>query len=156
MTLHVCRTCRKELPSSASGTPGARKQSRTCRECRAAYQRLWYQTNRERHKERARRHGADHRKSAKELIRELKDKPCMDCDGRFPHYVMDFDHVRGKKVRGVSAFPSRKVSNDRLLEEIEKCDLVCANCHRLRTARRLEESGKNVYWAVQKRSEPGA
>ena len=47
---------------------------------------------------------------------------------------MDFDHIRGKKLHNVAWLVN--VSERRLLEEIAKCDLVCANCHRIRTARR--------------------
>ena len=33
-------------------------------------------------------------------IRELKEKsPCRDCGKFFPYYVMDFDHVRGRKIQ---------------------------------------------------------
>ena len=46
---------------------------------------------------------------------------------------MDFDHVKGNKDRAISVMVGQKVSKDRILREIEKCELVCANCHRLRT-----------------------
>lgn len=64
--------------------------------------------------------------------------PCSDCNVAYPACVMDFDHLRDK---------SFNVSNlrywsslDRVKDEIAKCDVVCANCHRLRTQRRKEES----------------
>lgn len=63
----------------------------------------------------------------------LKDAPCTDCGGRFPSYCMDFDHVRGIKVASVSAMLNRSASRERILAEIAKCELVCANCHRIRT-----------------------
>lgn len=70
-------------------------------------------------------------------LAELKSLPCMDCGGTFPPECMDFDHVRGDKSfdfgAGVYSFSLRRV-----LEEIEKCDLVCANCHRIRTRKRKE------------------
>lgn len=68
------------------------------------------------------------------LIADLKDKPCADCKGRFPSYVMDFDHVRGEKETNVSAMVGCKM--ERLLDEVGKCDVVCANCHRIRTYER--------------------
>lgn len=66
----------------------------------------------------------------------LKDEPCVDCGIKYPHYVMQFDHVpeRGEKIMDVSAM--KYYSLDRILAEIEKCDLVCANCHCERTHRR--------------------
>jgi hypothetical protein len=68
--------------------------------------------------------------SAKEFIRRYKAaRPCLDCGVSYPFYVMDFDHVRGTKRKEVSSLSTLKS----IKAEIEKCDLVCANCHRHRT-----------------------
>lgn len=71
-------------------------------------------------------------------INALKAAPCTDCHACFHHAAMDFDHVRGEKYKVVSAMWS--YSWERVLAEVAKCDLVCANCHRLRTQGRLEEA----------------
>ena len=63
----------------------------------------------------------------------LKDVPCADCGGRFPAVCMDFDHVRGTKLFEVC---KPKTVGPGLDEEIKKCDVVCSNCHRIRTHRR--------------------
>lgn len=66
----------------------------------------------------------------------LKDRPCLDCGGGFPPYVMQFDHVpeRGKKHQNMSVlYGSRKVSAPGVQAELAKCDIVCANCHAART-----------------------
>jgi len=47
---------------------------------------------------------------------------------------MDFDHVRGAKRFHLSE--SEHKSKRLIKEEIRKCDLVCANCHRIRTHER--------------------
>lgn len=65
----------------------------------------------------------------------LSGKCCVDCGNTDPR-VLDFDHVRGEKVGNVShdvrnAWPVRK-----LLEEIGKCEIRCANCHRIVTFER--------------------
>lgn len=70
------------------------------------------------------------------FVYSKKDKPCMDCGIKYPHYVMDFDHVRGEKYMGISIMRTRRMSLEKLTEEIEKCDVVCANCHRIRTNKR--------------------
>jgi hypothetical protein len=57
--------------------------------------------------------------------------PCIDCGIVFPPECMDFDHVRGVKLFDVGDSVHRSISN--ITEEIEKCELVCANCHRIRT-----------------------
>ena len=66
-------------------------------------------------------------------IRDLKEKsPCLDCGISYPYYVMDFDHVRGKKHKNVmELIPT--LSKKKIDEEIAKCELVCSNCHRIRT-----------------------
>ena len=68
-----------------------------------------------------------------QYIRDLKEKsPCMDCGIKYPYYVMDFDHVRGKKHKNVmELIPT--LSKKKINEEIAKCEIVCSNCHRIRT-----------------------
>lgn len=77
----------------------------------------------------ASRRGTDKRKH---LIRDAKAKPCADCGVQYPYYVMDFDHVRGTKLFNIGE-GATNFGQERLLAEIEKCDVVCANCHRERT-----------------------
>ncbi len=79
------------------------------------------------------------RLEASALIQELKGRPCLDCGRLYPPVCMDFDHVRGEKLMNVSVMPTRMKVLARIREEVAKCDLVCANCHRVRTeSRRVE------------------
>ena len=55
---------------------------------------------------------------------------CVDCGYIGPPETFDFDHVRGTKIGSVSIL----LRGNRGIEESEKCDLVCANCHRIRTS----------------------
>jgi len=74
-----------------------------------------------------------------EFVNSLKDKPCMDCGGTYPTFVMDFDHRdRKQKVSTISRVIRDMWSKERILSEIKKCDLVCANCHRIRTYKKSE------------------
>jgi hypothetical protein len=66
----------------------------------------------------------------KDLIIKEKDKPCADCGIKYNSWQMDFDHTRGQKLFSIGIV---KTSLKRLKEEINKCDVVCANCHRQRT-----------------------
>ena len=72
-----------------------------------------------------------------ELLRELRTGPCMDCGQTFQPHQMDFDHREGtiKRFRLTDGGASLRPTPD-LLEEAAKCDVVCANCHRIRTQRR--------------------
>jgi hypothetical protein len=63
----------------------------------------------------------------------LKDRPCTDCHRLYPPYVMQFDHrVKSEKKFNIAAAFYHGPWSE-VLAEIEKCDLVCANCHAERT-----------------------
>jgi hypothetical protein len=81
------------------------------------------------------------------LVRDLRNRPCADCQGVYPSDAMEFDHVpgRGGKLGAVGSRPSIRA----VLEEARKCDVVCANCHRVRTQRRRRD-------AVQAKKERGS
>jgi hypothetical protein len=70
------------------------------------------------------------------LLNAAKEVPCMDCGVEYPPYIMDFDHRDPSQKTGEV---TRLVTHGekRVLEEIAKCDIVCANCHRERTHSRL-------------------
>lgn len=72
------------------------------------------------------------------LIRNGKDRPCADCGMKYHWFAMDYDHIpeRGVKLFNVSQGNCRNI--DLIAAEIAKCDVVCSNCHRVRTYRRME------------------
>ena len=76
---------------------------------------------------------------AREIIAEAKNRPCSDCGQAYETPVMEFDHVRGVKKFTISSKVTSSPSESSLKAEIAKCDVVCANCHRLRTHSRLGE-----------------
>lgn len=80
------------------------------------------------------------RERSRAIIREHKNRPCVDCERRYPYYVMHFDHVRGDKRFIVSKAISRGIAVETLLEEIAKCEVVCANCHAMRHAGQFRKS----------------
>jgi hypothetical protein len=71
----------------------------------------------------------------KAWINEMKAHPCTDCGRVLPPEAVDFDHVAGDKVSGIAQMWSW--SREKVLAELEKCELVCANCHRIRTVESL-------------------
>lgn len=103
----------------------------------------------EKQREAIRKHYAENRgyyiekaKKRKQLIRdwvyEIKAKtPCTDCKVLYPYYVSDFDHL-GDKLTTVSQLIN-KGNLKKVEEEINKCELVCANCHRIRTYNRRND-----------------
>ena len=76
------------------------------------------------------------------LVRDAKNKPCVDCGHSFPAVCMDFDHVRGDKLFSLAEARILGASVQRVKQEIKKCDLVCSNCHRIRTFKRILFPGR--------------
>lgn len=72
----------------------------------------------------------------REWVQEYKrTTPCADCGQCFHPIAMDFDHV-GDKVAGISQMLRVGYTAQQIRGEIAKCELVCANCHRVRTMNR--------------------
>lgn len=106
-----------------------------CRDCNSARAKLFHAENsehcRKRISKRARRlRVVNHVR----LFRYLLEHPCVDC-GETDPVVLDFDHITSDKVANVSALLVTRW--EVIVAEIAKCEVVCANCHRRRTARRL-------------------
>lgn len=73
-------------------------------------------------------------KKVKEFLANYKlAKKCMDCGYDKHHSALEFDHVKGKKHFNV-CFAS---SITQARKEMLKCEVVCSNCHRIRTYNRL-------------------
>lgn len=72
------------------------------------------------------------RVNRKVLLLEERGFTCMDCGYTGPPFVFDFDHRDPKeKTFGIASRGSGGIG--KLREEANKCDLVCSNCHRIRT-----------------------
>lgn len=103
-----------------------------CRECGKRLTKSHYKRNKRAYLDRNARTYQKHR----ELIRQAKSRPCADCGVQYPYYVMDFDHRDGATKAFMLSDAPRATSKSPL-KEIEKCDVVCAKCHRERTHRRM-------------------
>ncbi len=86
-----------------------------------------------------------HRIKIRKMIRGYLDKhPCIDCGENDP-VVLEFDHrVPADKFKSVSTMISGHYSWRRVLDEIQKCDIRCANCHRRKTYLQFERWGKTL------------
>lgn len=104
----------------------------------AAAARRHYEANRDKMIRRASVKARDTRDEMKAYVRQQKEKPCTDCGGTFPWYVMQFDHVRGEKLHNVGDLTRMTTSMKVIREEIAKCEVVCANCHAIRTYERRD------------------
>ena len=100
---------------------------------RRIYNRAWYAKNTESVKVRTKASNKAKRASIRDMLAGMKNVPCVDCGKEYPSYVMDFDHVRGEKKFNISSAHRDAIAMDRILEELKKCEVVCSNCHRIRT-----------------------
>lgn len=131
-----CNRCEQTLPVSAfSANRRQRDGLQTyCKPCKSLVDRDWYE--RRGASQRVRNKGYIER-NAQHVWDYLLEHPCVDC-GKTDPVVLEFDHVRGEKVRALSEMVQRQFSLAKLDAEIAKCDVRCANCHKRKTA---EERG---------------
>jgi hypothetical protein len=95
---------------------------------RREYFRQYYQDNSNYFKEHTRRREQE----IKEFIRQQKaGLSCKHC-GNTDIRVLDFHHLdKHTKEVGLSGIARKGWSNERILREIAKCEVLCANCHRI-------------------------
>lgn len=72
-------------------------------------------------------------------IEGIKSEKCSDCKRKYPTACMDFDHVRGTKSYNIAHMVKLAYSIEAIKKELEKCELVCSNCHRIRTRDRMKK-----------------
>lgn len=83
------------------------------------------------------KHTAEVRRQARQIVRDLKESTtCADCGRSFHFAAMDLDHVQGQKKANIADMVMKTYSLDTLRAELAKCEVVCACCHRVRTFRR--------------------
>jgi hypothetical protein len=76
----------------------------------------------------------DRRAELLAFIQWLKAVPCADCGGSFPPVAMDFDHRDPAAKRANVSAMLAGYSFESVVAEVLKCEVVCANCHRVRSA----------------------
>lgn len=109
-------------------------------ENRRRISREWYLKNKDITKERAKAHNQRRISEIKAYVDAIKSTtPCADCNVIYHPVCMDFDHTGDDKVDNVARMITRFKSLAKVKQEIAKCQLVCSNCHRLRTLGRLME-----------------
>lgn len=129
-----CSACGEDKPADAFHVSKARYGGRyhTCKVCRA----IQVRTPEARAKNRAK--NAERYARAREAFYTLKNRPCLDCGGRFPHYVMEFDHPNREIKTGDISRMAMAGFTQKLLDELAHTDLICSNCHKIRTRRQFE------------------
>lgn len=133
--MKICSKCKKnknleEFPRNKIKKDG---RGNYCKECHRPIGR----DNYKKHKDRYFKIAKQRDKELDKLINSYKDKPCMDCGIKYPPFVMDFDHIGiEKKEFNISSMRRRRMAFDKIIVEISKCEVVCSNCHRIRSNNR--------------------
>jgi hypothetical protein len=115
---YKCRLCKEYLtkdkfyPSSYRGN--LRVQS-ACKKCKKV-------------------HDKYRRDETIDFFNKIKEStPCYDCHNFYPAFVMDYHHLNNKKFEVSKLIRGSRSSRNTILKEIQKCILVCSNCHRIRS-----------------------
>lgn len=131
METKICSCCEQEKSITLFTKRSNNRVGSYCLECYRNYQKEYYKNNTENY---LAKNGL-HREKLSKIIEKTKSVPCKDCGQTFPSYCMDFDHLKDKKFC-IAQAPHLGISFRKLYEEIKKCDIVCAVCHRKRTHNR--------------------
>jgi len=111
------------------------KRSTICKICLRKYAKNHYLENKDKYIAKAKVGNKQYlRRSRQHVLDYLEQHPCVDCGESNP-VVLEFDHVRGKKYKAISAMITANASVKRIEREIKKCDVRCANCHKIKTAK---------------------
>jgi len=137
MTLKICPACKERKPLTEFPFKSKIRETRQsrCRSCIKIYKDKHYRTNKNAYVVKAARWNKEYKQRIREfLFAYLEAHPCVDC-GENDYRVLDFDHVRGTKVKDISRMIANKYAQTMIEAEIAKCEVRCANCHRRKTAR---------------------
>jgi hypothetical protein len=107
-----------------------------CRECTRELIRNHYKKNRNYYLEKTRQRNLKLKSKMVSFIKEyLLKNPCVDCM-ESDITVLEFDHSKNKgiKFKAVSSLMKSRYPLEKIKEEIKKCEVRCANCHRRKTA----------------------
>lgn len=133
-----CKTCNQELSldnfTKRSCAPDGLDLH--CKSCKNTKAKKYYQDNPELSFKAMKRSKSYRGVLYDIVVDHLKANLCTDC-GESDIRVLEFDHVRGNKEFEIATAPHNVYSEQRLKEEIDKCEVRCRTCHKLRTAKQF-------------------
>ncbi len=136
--MKLCSTCGEFKEESEYYWRSKIKGKRwgTCKECQKRQKKAWYEKHGDKHRERVRKNQQELKLRNQQYVWDyLSSHPCIDCGESNP-IVLEFDHIRGHKRKSVSRMLSDRHSLAVIKKEMKKCVVRCANCHRIKTAKR--------------------
>lgn len=133
-----CRVCQQEKAEEefAWRFKALGIRQRICRSCRSEENRGWYERHREEHIERVIANTRRNREKArKRVYNYLRHHPCEEC-GESDPAVLEFHHEgEFDKFKEVSLMIAEGYSLRSIAQEINKCRVLCCNCHRKQTSK---------------------
>lgn len=123
-----CPKCQKELPNENFSNNKSKKDklSTYCKSCTVYYRKNSYLKKREHYLNKTK----EYKKEIVKNIQDLKsDLSCSKCGENHPA-VLDFHHRDPQEKEFSISYAVRSLSKEKLQKEIEKCDVLCSNCHR--------------------------
>ncbi len=128
-----CARCGKEKQLTEFSKKGNGLQT-YCKSCNRIQKKLWYQRNKKEERKRLCEYKSKRTiENRKYVVDFLLTHPCVDCE-ESDIRCLDFDHTHGDKDNNISTMIKGGYSLNRLIEEIDKCDVRCSNCHRKSTS----------------------
>ncbi len=133
-----CSKCKKEKSDDEFNfkNKGLKLRQCQCKECTRLLIKNHYNENKQYYFSKAKKRNLEIKTNiVKYLQNYLSNKSCIDC-GESDIAVLEFDHTnRSKKFKAVSTLIRCGYPMEVILEEISKCDIRCANCHRRKTSK---------------------
>jgi hypothetical protein len=136
MDTRVCSKCgiEKDITEFPLRNQSTKRRQSYCKDCKSKMHASWYERNKDYQKANAKKHRIKSRNAAKEYVwKYLLKHPCIQCGESNP-VVLEFHHRHGKD-KAVTEMVSSGYTIPRIQAEIDKCDVLCANCHRILTAK---------------------
>lgn len=130
MNKKICTKCNEEKLESDFFFRDKKLNTRRgdCKSCSTNRFKSYYLLNKRKHQQRCK----EFRLKSREFVNGyLKERNCKDC-GNSDIRVLEFDHLRDKKKDISTMLNGSSIAT--IKAEIEKCEVVCANCHRIRTS----------------------
>lgn len=130
--MKTCGACKRELDmgSFASNPTKPDGKQWQCKDCQAVYRKKHYEKNKQKYIGKAKSNAEEYKKQYYEW---LKTQSCVDC-GNTDIRVLEQDHISDKSFNISSKVGT--ITLESLMPELQKCETVCANCHRIRTVER--------------------
>lgn len=132
MTTKICNRCKAELDLTlfSYSIKLTDKRRSICKQCSRCQIKKHYELNKEKYKENQNKYRATTRPRKRELIRQYKQsKGCMICS-EDNALCLDFHHINNDKENSINKLLSSNYSIDTIFKEIDKCVVLCSNCHR--------------------------